>query len=155
MRIWFRCKKIDVCKHDCALFWKESVNLQNCPVCSESRRKVDDGKGKKIPHKVLHHFPLKPGWQRLLKSRYTVSDMRWHNNKRVNDDLVQHPVDATAWKEFNRMHPLFSNDARNIRICLSLDGFNPCGNFSTSYSMWPIFLVIYNLPHGNAWRHII
>ncbi|KAF7115061.1 hypothetical protein RHSIM_RhsimUnG0068500 [Rhododendron simsii] len=37
---------IDVCKYDCALFWKENADLENCPRCTESRykeKRVDDG----------------------------------------------------------------------------------------------------------------
>ena len=33
-----------------------------------------------------------------------------------------------------------------MRLGLSTDGFNPFGNMSTSYSMWLVFIVPYNLP---------
>jgi hypothetical protein len=36
-----------------------------------------------------------------------------------------------------------------MRLGLLSDGFNPFGNMSTSYSMWPVILVPYNLP---PWR---
>ncbi|XXG77374.1 hypothetical protein AAC387_Pa08g1541 [Persea americana] len=44
---------IDACHNDCALFWKENIDLEKCPVCGESKYKLNNGKGKKIPHKIL------------------------------------------------------------------------------------------------------
>ena len=37
-----------------------------------------------------------------------------------------------------KIHPRF-------RLDLALDEFNPFGNMSTTYSMWPVVLVLYNL----------
>ncbi|WVZ83931.1 LOW QUALITY PROTEIN: hypothetical protein U9M48_031025 [Paspalum notatum var. saurae] len=37
-------------------------------------------------------------------------------------------------------------NARNIRLGLATDGFNPFGKMSSSYSMWPVFLIPYNFP---------
>jgi hypothetical protein len=38
-----------------------------------------------------------------------------------------------------------------VRLGLSSNGFNPFGNMSTSYSMWLVIHVAYNLP---LWRCI-
>ena len=72
---------IHACKYDCVLFWKENETLDKCPVCDEPRYKLCHGKGKKVPQKVLRHFPLKPRLQRLFMSRHTSIDMRWHKEK--------------------------------------------------------------------------
>ncbi|KAG8365833.1 hypothetical protein BUALT_Bualt17G0013000 [Buddleja alternifolia] len=53
-------KKIEVCRYDCALFWKENEKEELCPICKEPRWKYNDGKGKRTPYKVLWYFPLKP-----------------------------------------------------------------------------------------------
>ncbi|GJR53799.1 reverse transcriptase domain-containing protein [Tanacetum coccineum] len=37
-------------------------------------------------------------------------------------------------------------DPRNVRLGLAVDGFNPFGNLSQSYSMWLVILTTYNLP---------
>nr|GEX04226.1 hypothetical protein [Tanacetum cinerariifolium] len=34
---------------------------------------------------------------------------------------------------------------RNVRLGLAADGFNPFGNLSQSYNMWPVILTTYNL----------
>lgn len=42
--------------------------------------------------------------------------------------------------------PIFAKDPRNLRLGLSIDGFKSFSNLNTSYSCWPVVLVIYNLP---------
>ena len=58
---------------------------------------------------------------------------------------MRYHVDGRAWNDFDISHPLFANDVRNVRLGLAADGFNPFGNMSTSYSMWPVVLTTYNL----------
>ncbi|CAL8988567.1 unnamed protein product, partial [Prunus brigantina] len=83
----------------------------------------------------------------MFMSKYTTSQMRWHFDKRVDDyGVMRHPTDSIAWKEFDRMYPEFAQEPRNIRLGLATDGFNPFGSMSTSYSMWPVVVVPYNLP---------
>ncbi|KAL0536338.1 hypothetical protein IC582_025284 [Cucumis melo] len=138
---------IHACKYDCVLYWKEFVDLQHCPTCGEARYKVNHNRGKKIPHKVLRHFPLVPRLQRLFVSQEGSADMRWHMDKRVEtDDVLRHPADAEGWKHFDSEFPDFASDPRNVRLGLASDGFNPFGQMSTSYSMWPVVLLPYNLP---------
>ncbi|CAL5322070.1 unnamed protein product [Camellia sinensis] len=142
-------QKIHLCKNDCVLFWKEYENEDECPTCKAPRYKVRKGKvkGKKIPHKVLRYFPLKPRLQRLFISRKTAIDMKWHKDKRVEEEnVLRHPADSEAWKDFDKKHESFAKDPRNVRLGLASDGFNPFGNMSNSYSIWPVFLVPYNLP---------
>ncbi|KAL3616094.1 hypothetical protein CASFOL_040388 [Castilleja foliolosa] len=137
---------IHACKYDCALYWKENEKLEACPICQTSRWKLNDGVGKKIPHKILRYFPLKPRLQRLFMSEKTSKKMVWHNEKRVNDEYMRHPADSAAWKDFDKEFPQFAEDPRNVRLALATDGFNPFGNMSTSYSMWPVILAPLNLP---------
>ncbi|XP_028102662.1 uncharacterized protein LOC114301906 [Camellia sinensis] len=119
---------IHACKYDYALFWKENVNLENCSICKEPRYKMNDGKGKKIPHKILRYFPLTPRLQRLYMLRKTAGDMRWHKEKRVDDGILRHPADGEAWKDFDRQHAVFAQEPRNVRLGLATDGFNPIPN---------------------------
>ncbi|XP_021811122.1 uncharacterized protein LOC110754366 [Prunus avium] len=141
-------EKIDACKYDCALFYKEHENKDKCPECDEPRYKPSTSvKRKKVPQKVLRYFPLKPRLQRLFMSKNTAAYMRWHANKRVDEEgVMRHPADSIAWKEFDLIYPEFAQEPRNIRLGLATDGFNPFGNMSLSYSMWPVIVVPYNLP---------
>ncbi|XP_060969611.1 uncharacterized protein LOC133036865 [Cannabis sativa] len=70
---------------------------------------------------------------------------RWVTSE--NDDgVLRHPVDGLAWKDFDAKHHEFARDPRNVRLGLAADGFNPFGNMSLAYSMWPVVLANYNLP---------
>jgi hypothetical protein len=60
---------------------------------------------------------------------------------------MQHPVDGEAWKKFDIEYKKeFAYDKRNVQLGLAADGFNPYGNLSQSYSMWPVILTTYNMP---------
>ncbi|XP_060671815.1 uncharacterized protein LOC132803254 [Ziziphus jujuba] len=85
--------------------------------------------------------------QRSFTSRHTAIDMRWHKEKRPNTNgVLRHPADGEAWKHFDEQYSIFAMDPRNVRLGATTDGFNPFSNMSTSYSMWPVMLVPYNLP---------
>ncbi|KAL3849603.1 hypothetical protein ACJIZ3_011485 [Penstemon smallii] len=141
----FTYKKIHACPNDCVLFWKEFELLDDCPKCKTSRWKYQGSK--KIPQKVLRYFPLKPRLQRLFVNKDIAENMRWHKEKRVHEEnALRHPADSEAWIDFDSKHPLFGNDSRNVRLGLASDGFTPFSNMGTSYSIWPVILVPYNLP---------
>ena len=142
------CHYIHACKYDCCLFWKENEQLRECPVCGTSRYQDPYNTiGKPRPHKILRYFPLKPRLQRLYMSSKLAPLMRWHKDVHVDDGIsMTHPADGEAWKNFDRLHPEFACDARNVRLGLASDGFNPFGSMTHSYSMWPVVLVTYNLP---------
>ncbi|XP_042957863.1 uncharacterized protein LOC122293371 [Carya illinoinensis] len=145
--IGFDYVKIDVCPNDCILYWKENVEKHVCPKCQLSRWVTRTSKQKKIPHKVLRYFPLKPRLKRLFMSKDTAAAMRWHKEQGVDDsNVMRHPRDSVRWKEFDEEHISFSIDARNVRLGLASDGFNPFNNMSKPYSVWPVILVPYNLP---------
>ncbi|RVW70004.1 hypothetical protein CK203_065768 [Vitis vinifera] len=126
---------------------EEHANANECVVCGVSRWKSSDDhstdeftnsvKKKKIPAKVLRYFPLKPRLQRLYMSSKTASHMKWHVDGRMEGEMMRHPVDSLAWKNFDNVHPSFALEPRNVRLGLASDGFNPFGNMSISYSMWP------------------
>ena len=41
---------------------------------------------------------------------------------------------------------MFVAEPSNVQLGLVADGFNPFGDMSLSYSMWPVVLTAYNLP---------
>ncbi|XP_026397135.1 uncharacterized protein LOC113291866 [Papaver somniferum] len=148
---------IDACENDCVLFWKENADKTSCPVCHASRWKTTElnvdnesirrtPRGKNIPVKQLRYFPLKPRLQRLFMSSKTASYMRYHAKRRPKDGVLRHPVDAETWKTFDKKHPEFAADPRNVRLALATDGMNPFGNMLHPHSTWPVVLINYNLP---------
>src|SRR3954462_5826730 len=62
------------------------------------------------------------------------------------DGVMIHPCDSEAWKHFDRVHPDFSKEPRNVRLGLCTDGFNPFGQVGKAYSCWPVILTPYNPP---------
>ncbi|KAK6789448.1 hypothetical protein RDI58_013247 [Solanum bulbocastanum] len=144
---------IHACKNDYMLYWVEYKDGQECLHHGTSRWKINNGKDNKIPHKVLRYFPLKPRHQRLFISSKTSVDMRWHKEKHHDEEnVLRHPVDSEAWKEFDTNHLLFAYEYRNIKLSLATDGFHPFSNMSTSYSMWPDILALYNLPPWKCFK---
>ncbi|GJS11578.1 CACTA transposable element [Tanacetum coccineum] len=116
-------------------------------MCNTSIWKDSNTPGKKVPKKVLRYFPIIPRLQRLYKSSHTAKEMTWHaTGKCTEPGKMQHPVDGRAWKNFDTKYPDFAKKPRNIRLGLAVDGFNPFGNLSQSYNMWPVTLTTYNLP---------
>ncbi|KAL5568137.1 hypothetical protein UlMin_024712 [Ulmus minor] len=133
---------IDVCQYNCALFYGEHATATVCPVCKSCRYVHNQ-----IPHKRLRYFPITPHLKRLYSSRYTAKDMRWHKEQREEEPgILRHPADGKAWKHFDELYPDFATDSRNVRMGLASDGFNPFSNMSTTYSMWPVILIPYNMP---------
>ena len=57
-----------------------------------------------------------------------------------------HPSDGESWTHFDEIHCEKAEEARNVRVALATDGFNPYGMMATSYSCWPVFVIPLNLP---------
>ncbi|XP_058746065.1 uncharacterized protein LOC131618934 [Vicia villosa] len=144
--------KINACPNDCMLFLgDDEKELQACKHCGASR--WNPKKKKKQAAKVLRYFPLKTRLQRLFMCSKTAEHMRWHALDNNNDGLLRHPRDGEAWKNFNLIHPEFASDHRNVRLGLASDSFNPFGTMNSKYSVWPVFLIPYNIPPWMWMRH--
>ena len=124
------------------------MELMGCKFCNQSRFNPakSNRKQKLVPWKRMYYFPITPRLQRLHSSYVTISHMRWHNEHEQTDGVMNHPSDAVAWKHFDDIHPYFAYDSRNVRLGLSTDGFQPFGKSGQQYSLWPIILILYNLP---------
>ena len=92
------------------------------------------------------YFPPAPRFQRLYASLTTAAHMRWHADHYKEDGVMHHCSDSEEWMQFDRAHPLFSSEVRNVRLGLSADGFQPFGSSGIQYSSWPIIVTPYNLP---------
>ena len=80
-------------------------------------------------------------------SEESAKQMTWYKNgKRYNSDKLVHPSDGEAWTHFDGIHRDKALDARNVRVALATDGFNPYGMLAAPYTCWPIFMIPLNLP---------
>ena len=142
-------EKIHACPNDCALYRNAYEDLDECPICKESRWKKGKNPtncSKGVPAKVLWYIPPAPRLRRLFRNAEHAKNLTWHHDKRVEDGMLRHPADAPQWKTFDADHPEFCAEPRNLRLGLSADGMNPHGNMSSRHSTWPVILVNYNLP---------
>ena len=88
-----------------------------------------------------------PRLKRVFALKRTSKETQWHKNMRKPvDNVMSHPADGEAWKHFDRREATFAADSRNLRLALATDGFNPFGNMSMQYSMWPVLVTPLNLP---------
>jgi len=54
---------------------------------------------------------------------------------------MRHPADGEAWKEFDDTFKSFADDPRSLRLAIAIDEFNPFGQMTNSYSIWPVIVV--------------
>ncbi|XP_026430326.1 uncharacterized protein LOC113326872 [Papaver somniferum] len=132
---------IDACENDCVLFWKENADKTSCPVCHASRWKTTE---LNVDNESIRRTPR----AKTSEVIYVFKDpyMRYHVKRRPKDGVLRHPVDAETWKTFDKKHPAFAADPRNVRLALATDGMNPFGNMLHPHSTWPVVLINYNLP---------
>jgi hypothetical protein len=85
----------------------------------------------------------------LYLSEETVKQMRWHKEgKRDSEDsdIISHPANTEAWEALDHFDPEFTREPRSVCLGLSMNGFQPHSNASSSYSCWPVLIMPYNLP---------
>ncbi|XP_020245207.1 uncharacterized protein LOC109823336 [Asparagus officinalis] len=141
------CEKMHACPNDCVLYWKENSYKKECPTCGVCtyKKKAHISKNN-IPLKVVRYFPITQRLQRLYKYKKTVVAMTWHDRALPREDgKMSHPRDSPAWKNFDKLHLIFSQDPRNIRLRLASDGFCPFSFNGNPHSTWPVVMMIYNL----------
>jgi hypothetical protein len=145
-------EKIDVCKDNYMIFYKEHKDETKCLKCGKLRFvEVVNEDGEKVmmktTHKQFRYMPLTPRMKRLFISKKTARHMRWHKEGvRENDQVMVHLPDNEAWKALYDFDAYFTRDARNVRIGLATDGFSSYNMSAALYSYWHVFAISYNLP---------
>ena len=151
-------EQIHACPKGYVLFRKAHADAKYCPKCKSSRYlEVDSGDGEKrqspYPVKILRYLPFIPRIQRLFMTEESAKQMIWHKNgKRYSPEKMVHPADGEAWHHFDNIHRNKSGEARNVRVALATDGFNPYGMMAAPYTCWPVFVIPLNLPPGVSFQ---
>jgi hypothetical protein len=147
-------EQIHVCPKGCILFRKEHAEAKYYPKCESSRfLEVDSSDGQKrqlsIPVKILWYLPFIPRIQRLYMTEESTKQMTWHKKgKRYNPDKLVHPSDGEVWTHFDGIHHDKAEEARNVRVALAIDGFNPYVMMADPYTCWHMFVIPLNLRSG-------
>jgi hypothetical protein len=110
-------EKIDVCKDNYMLFYKEHKYEMKYLKCGKSRFiEVINEDGEKVMMKVVQkqlcYMPLMPRMKLLFLSKKSARHMRWHKEGvRENDQVMVHPSDSEAWKALDDFDAEFTKDA--------------------------------------------
>ncbi|XP_058767341.1 uncharacterized protein LOC131641034 [Vicia villosa] len=155
-KLGLRVRKIDCCINGCMLFYDNEFGtqdglLEECKFCMSPRYKVPsravNTNQDRVAVKSMFYLPIIPRLKRMFASMHTASQMTWHHTNKTSSGTMRHPSDGEAWKHFDRIHPDFSAEPRNVRLGLCSDGFTPYVQASGSmYSCWPVIVTPYNLP---------
>ena len=94
----------------------------------------------------MHYFSLTSRLQRLYASKGTTKDIRCHKEHEQKDGMICHPSETKAWKHFDHLHPFFASQARNVRLRLCTDEFQPFGQLGKLFSYSQVIVTPYNLP---------
>ena len=144
MKMDLEHESIHCCPHGHVLY--KGIEFQDateCPTCGLSR--YIDGSDQ-IPRKVLRYFSIIPHLQQLFRCPEVAQLMKWHTGNKSEDGYMRSVVDSSQWATVKEIDPDFANEENNVYMGLVSDGVNPYGNQSTRYSLWPVLMVICNLP---------
>ena len=56
------------------------------------------------------------------------------------------PTDGSSLRNIKEKWSIFKGEHHNVRLSLEADGFNPFGEFCSTYSVWHVFVINNNLP---------
>ena len=71
--------------------------------------------------------------------------MDFHVKNRSEDYVLRMLADGSALKNIEEKWPIFK-EPRNVRLLLAANGVNPFGELCSTYSVWPVIVIINNLP---------
>ena len=74
-----------------------------------------------MAQKAMIYIPLAPRLQRLYATTHIAGKMRWHAENPRPSGIMAHPSDDENWKHFDKMHPEFARETRNVRLGLCKD----------------------------------
>ncbi|KDQ53413.1 hypothetical protein JAAARDRAFT_96845, partial [Jaapia argillacea MUCL 33604] len=121
--------KYDCCVNSCICFVGPHHDLQACPYCHESRLN-----GNKKPQNVFSYIPPAPRLAAMHAHRPTAQKLRYHAEHIHEPGVVKDMMDLEHYQSLlgkkvqvgDRELPYtYFQDARNIALGLSTDGFSP------------------------------
>ena len=82
----------------------------------------------------------------MFNSKSIVELMSWHSSHRSIDGKWRLATNTPTWRHIDDTWPSFKEKLRNLKLGLGMDGVNLFGFKSTTYSVWLVVVVNYNLP---------
>jgi len=139
----------DCCVQSCCAFTGPNETLSHCPYCKEARWR-EDGK----PRKIYVYIPLIPRLVGFAQNLHFVELMQYRARHSASyregemHDFFDRDHYRNLCKRFvhvgQSLAHKFFNDARDIALGASSDGFAP--HRRRKSTAWPLILFNYNLP---------
>jgi hypothetical protein len=144
IRMGLEHRAIHCCREGYILFeGEENEHLRECPQCHKPR--YIEGSNEVLV-KVLRYFPIIPHLSQLYKCPQIVEFPKWHKDNHSMDRKMRSICDLKQWAAMDDIDPTFKENDTNFFMGLVTDDIDPYSNQSSTHSMWPVLLVIYNLP---------
>lgn len=131
------------CPNDCVLFRGEYVGLSVCPKCGAERYSAGS-----VAARRFTYLPIGPRIARMFGTSNLSQIVQTHSNS-SESNFKSDIHDSIVWEKAYSKDGVFCGDTRGVSLAVCTDGVNPFSKNRVSYSMWPIFLTILNLP-----RHV-
>ena len=58
----------------------------------------------------------------LFRNKEHEKSSIWHDEERIKDRKLRHPIDFLAWKQVDKMWSKIGDDLKNLHLNLSADG---------------------------------
>jgi hypothetical protein len=136
---------INACPNEHIVYYGQYASKTECLQCLVSRYRTDQVT-KRVSRKVLRHIPIIPCLQRIFRCERIALFTNYHACNRSGDGFLRMPVDGSTFREIEEKWVDFKDEPRNVRLSLAVDGVNPFRELRSIYSMWPIFVINYNIP---------
>lgn len=149
----------DMCVNSCVAFTGPFVAEQDCPTCGEPRYEQEDGpRGRKVPCRTFHTYPLGPQIQAMYASPENARLMR-HRAERTSQIQAQLRADPTSVKALDNVY--WGNNylgavgrgeikPDNTAVMMSLDGAQLYK--SKTSDCWFYVWVLYDLPPTSRYK---
>ncbi len=86
--------------------------------------------------------PIIPRLQQLYTSLRTTPHLTTNDTLGSDDGYIRSVIDLELWKNVMVINSTF----KGLRLAVVSDGFNPSSLRSSSYSITPVVVIVYNLP---------
>ena len=139
-------KKINSCINYFILYIDEYQDKVEFLECKENKYRTNV-QCPIVPKKVLSHMPIIPRLQWVFCCKSLSQLMDWHANNRSKDWFMWILADSKALKHIEeKWTRKFKDEPCSIRFGLTIDEVCPFSFMTSNYSVWPVGLIVYNIP---------
>lgn len=137
-------RKTHACINDCILFQGVHERLEQCPKCGADRYKSVDALGRKYSHRTYSYCSLKEHLEKLFGcSNIAQVIQSLGGGTLIVQNIVCDMTDTNMWAEWTENN---GDNSSKVILGLNTDGVNPYSSQGIKYSLWPLILVIMNIP---------